>query len=180
MTLITLTDGDGSTLKNKEGYNIRRGRQEYMGSDKYVTLVPFLTDKVTKKNYPLDDTAIHTKSLLKAIKDRYNLTTLGFYITQTGFRSMINALDSHGIERNYGMVDDLKTEMRKNGFASLKNTGRDDLFLIPISSTKIKDDKELEVSANDSGSKIARQFSKALNTKKTSRVLLNQFIGWVA
>jgi len=180
MTLITLTDGDGSTLKNKEGYNIRRGRQEYVGSDKYVTLVPFLTDKVTKKNYPLDDTAIHTKSLLKAIKDRYNLTTLGFYITQTGFRSMINALDSHGIERNYGMVDDLKTEMRKNGFASLKNTGRDDLFLIPISSTKIKDDKELEVSANDSGSKIARQFSKALNTKKTSRVLLNQFIGWVA
>lgn len=180
MTLITLTDGDGSILKNKDGYNIRRGRQEYMSADKYVTLVPFLTDKVTKKNYPLDDTAVHTKSLLKAIKDRYNLTTLGFYITQTGFRSMINALDSHGLERNYGMVDDLKTEMRKNGFASLKNTGRDDLFLIPISSTKIRDDKELEVSANDSGSKIARQFSKALNTKKTSRVLLNQFIGWVA
>jgi hypothetical protein len=180
MTLITLTDGDGSILKNKEGYNIRRGRQEYMGTDKYVTLVPFLTDKVTKKNYPLDDTAIHTKSLLKAIKDRYNLTTLGFYITQTGFRSMINALDSHGIERNYGMVDDLKIEMRKNGFASLKNTGRDDLFLIPISSTKIKDDKELDISMNDSASKIARQFSKALNTKKTSRVLLNQFIGWVA
>ena len=180
MTLITLTDGDGSILKNKEGYNIRRGRQEYIAQDKYVSLVPFLTDKVTKKNYPMDDTATHTKSLLRAIKDRYNLTTLGFYITSTGFRDMINALDSHGIERNYAMVDELKSAMRKNGFVSLKNTGRDDLFLIPINSTKIKDDKQLEVSAKDSASKIAREFSKTLNTKKTSRVLLNQFIGWVA
>lgn len=180
MTLITLTDGDGSTLKNKDYYNIRRGRQEHIDNTKYITLVPFLTDKVTKKNYPLDDPAMQTKSLLRAIKDRYNLTTLGFYITQTGFRNIMNALDSHGIERNYGMVEDLKSIMRKNGFASLKNTGRDDLFLIPINSTKIKDDKELEVSAKDSASKIAREFSKALNTKKTSRVLLNQFIGWVA
>lgn len=180
MTLITLTDGDGSILRNKDGFNIRRGRQEHIDNTKYVTLVPFLTDKVTKKNYPLDDTAMQTKSLLRAIKDRYNLTTLGFYITQTGYRSMINAMDCHGIERNYGMVDDLKSAMRKNGFATLKNTGRDDLFLIPINSTKIKDDKELEVSSKDSGSKIAREFSKALNTKKTSRILLNQFIGWVA
>ena len=78
------------------------------------------------------------------------------------------------------MVDELKSAMRKNGFVSLKNTGRDDLFLIPISSTKIKDDKELEVSAKDSASKIAREFGKTLNTRKTSRVLLNQFIGWVA
>jgi hypothetical protein len=180
MTLITLTDGDGSYLKNKDGYNIRRGREERLEKDKYVTLVPFLTDKVTKKNYPLDDTAMHTKSLLKAIKDRYNLTTLGFYITGTGYRNMINAMDSHGIERNYGLVDELKSAMRKNGFATLKNTGRDDLFIIPISATKIKDEKELDISMNDSASKIARQFGKALNTKKTSRVLLNQFIGWVA
>ena len=180
MTLITLTDGDGSYLKNKDGYNILRGRQERIDTNKYITLVPFLTDKVTKKNYPLDDVAMHTKSILKAIKDRYNLTTLGFYITGTGYRNMINAMDSHGIERNYGLVDELKSAMRKNGFATLKNTGRDDLFIIPISATKIKDEKELDISMNDSASKIARQFGKALNTKKTSRVLLNQFIGWVA
>lgn len=180
MTLITLTDGDGSPLKNKDGYTIRRGREDYLGSGKYVTSIPFLIDNVTKKTYPMDDAPMHTKSLLRAIKDRYNLTTLGFYITNTSYRSMANAIDSHGCERDIWMIDVLKTNMRKNGFATLKNTGRDELFIIPISSTKIKDDKDLDVSVNDSASKIAREFGKALNTKKTSRILLNQFIGWVA
>jgi hypothetical protein len=179
MTLITLTDGDGSPLKNKNGYSIRRGRDE-MVDGKYITAVPFLTDNVTKKTYPLDDTPMHTKSLLKAIKDRYNITTLGFYITNTSYRSIANAIDSNGCERDVWLVDVLKTKMRKEGFATLKNTGRDELFIIPMSATKIKDDKELEVTAKDSASKIAREFGKALNTKKTSRILLNRFIGWVA
>jgi hypothetical protein len=180
MTLITLTDGDGLALKNKDGYTIRRGREDYLGSGKYVTSIPFLIDNVTKKTYPIDDAPMHTKSLLRAIKDRYNITTLGFYITNTSYRSMANAIDSHGCERDIWLIDVLKTNMRKNGFATLKNTGRDELFIIPISSTKIKDDKDLDVSVNDSASKIAREFGKALNTKKTSRILLNQFIGWVA
>lgn len=179
MTLITLTDGDGSSLKNKVGYTIRRGRDEYTDG-KYITSIPFLIDNVTKKTYPLDDAPMHTKSLLRAIKDRYNVTTLGFYITNTSYRAMANAIDSHGCERDIWLIDLLKTNMRKNGFATLKNTGRDELFIIPISSTKIKDDKDLDVSVNDSASKIAREFGKALNTKKTSRILLNQFIGWVA
>lgn len=182
MTLITLTDGDGSPLKNKDGYSIRRGGvSSTTGSYKYdITVVPFLTDNVTKKTYPIDDAPMHTKSLLRAIKDRYNVTTLGFYITNTSYRAMANAIDSHGCDRDIWLIDVLKTKMRKDGFATLKNTGRDELFIIPMSATKIKDDKELEVSAKDSASKIAREFSKALNTKKTSRILLNRFIGWVA
>jgi hypothetical protein len=53
------------------------------------------------------------------------------------------------------------------------------LFLIPQSSTKIQEG-ELDVSANANAKAIARNFGKFLNVKKTSRVLLNRFVGLVA
>jgi hypothetical protein len=77
------------------------------------------------------------------------------------------------------VIEAWRKEFKQNGFASLKNTGRDDLFLIPQESTKIQEG-ELEVSAEANSRAIARNFGKYLNVKKTSRVLLNRFIALVA
>jgi hypothetical protein len=38
----------------------------------------------------------------------------------------------------------------------------------------------MDVKADANAKVIARDFSKFLNVKKTSRVLLNQFVGYVA
>jgi hypothetical protein len=190
LTLITLTDGEGNNLY---GWNslgertaIKSGRR-YLGrnegKDIYIREIPHLQDKVTKKNYRIEEESDVTKGLLQMIKDRFEITVLGFYITRTSYYNLATALYAHyGSYQRATAVEltEMRKTMKKDGFVSLKNTGRDDLFLIPLSSTKIQDDGVLETSAKDSAAKIARNFSKFLNTKKESRVLLSKFVSWVA
>jgi hypothetical protein len=77
------------------------------------------------------------------------------------------------------MVDLMRQSFRQDGFMSIKNTGRDDLFIIPMNKLKMEDG-ELEVEEKQSAKQIARSFTKHLTSRKTSRVLLNKFIGYVA
>ena len=77
------------------------------------------------------------------------------------------------------LIDEWRKSFRQDSFASIKNTGRDELFLIPQSSTKIEEG-ELDVKADAKAASIARNFSKYLNVKKTSRILLNRFVSLVA
>ncbi len=180
MTLITLTDGEGEYLRT--GFDQIRMKRNYNGKD-YVTVKPFLSDTVTRKNYPMSENAEQTKSLLQMIKDRHAITTVGFYITRPTFRYLHNALVAHyghGSHISAMSIEDMKSELRKKGFASMKDTGRDELFIVAESKAKIEDDKELTIGKKESASKIARELTKMLSNKKTSRILLNQFIGLVA
>jgi hypothetical protein len=182
MTLITLTDGEGEYLRT--GFDqIRMRRQSTSDYKAYVTIKPFLSDTVTRKNYPMSENAEQTKSLLQMIKDRHAITTVGFYITRPTFRYLHNAMVAHyghGSHISTMSIEDMKSELRKKGFASMKDTGRDELFIVAESKAKIEDDKELTIGKKESASKIARELTKMLSNKKTSRILLNQFIGLVA
>jgi predicted component of type VI protein secretion system len=51
--------------------------------------------------------------------------------------------------------------------------------LIPQTATKIEEG-DLTVDSTAKAQSIARNFSKYLNTKKTSRILLNRFVSLVA
>jgi len=182
MTLITLSDGEGEYLRTGVD-QIRMRRQSTSDYKSYVTIKPFLSDTVTRKNYPISENAEQTKSLLQMIKDRHAITTVGFYITKPNYRYLHNAFVAHyghGSHISAMSIEDMKSQLRKNGFASMKDTGRDELFIIADSKAKIDEDKELNVSAKESASKIARELTKMLSNKKTSRILLNQFIGLVA
>jgi hypothetical protein len=181
-TLITLTDGEGEYLRT--GTDQVRTRRTFGESIKdYVTVKPFLSDTVTHKNYPMSENAEQTKSLLQMIKDRHNITTVGFYITKASYRNLHSALVAHygyGQHVSTFAIEDLKRDMRRNGFASLKDTGRDELFIVADSKAKISEDSELTIGKKESAARIARELTKMLSNKKTSRILLNQFIGLVA
>jgi len=181
-TLITLTDGEGEYLRT--GTDQVRTRRIFGESIKdYITVKPFLSDTVTHKNYPMSENAEQTKSLLQMIKDRHNITTVGFYITKATYRNLHGALVAHygyGQHVSTFAIEDLKRDMRRNGFASLKDTGRDELFIVADSKAKISEDSELTIGKKESAARIARELTKMLSNKKTSRILLNQFIGLVA
>jgi hypothetical protein len=116
------------------------------------------------------------------IKDRYDISVLGFHICQNHRRDLNSVIHANLPSFNgstYNLIEEWRKNFRANGFASIKNTGRDDLFLIPQASTRIQEG-ELDVKADANAKSIARNFGKYLNTKKTSRVLLNNFIGYVA
>lgn len=184
MTLITLTDGEGGGLTSSQYGTLHEVRNEYVGSTyKRIKQKHYIRDDRTQKTYEITrSSAKQTEVLLRMIKDRYDIKVIGFYVTRNQRRDLAWVISSNLPEFSGGveaLIENWRKEFRANGFASVKNTGRDDLFIIPQESTKIEEG-ELNVNGDANAKAIARNFSKFLNVKKTSRVLLNRFIGYVA
>jgi hypothetical protein len=122
---------------------------------------------------------------LQIIKDRYNATTVGFYIGRNSRRDLTWFVRNNVTSAKGGSIEDMATveamqkEIRKNDFAMLTNCGRDELYIIPSSKLAIKDE-DLEVSDKMNSKQIAKAFNKYLNVQKTNRILLNRFVGLVA
>ena len=184
LTLITLTDGEGGALySSKSDFSEQRYKYDSNGKPQKVKQKHFIRDEFTQKTYQLSRySGPQTETYLRMIKDRHNITLVGFYICRDARRDLQQALNanlpSFGGD-TYSQIESWRKDFRNQGFASIKNTGRDDLFLIPQSSTKIVEG-EMDVKADANAKVIAKNFGKFLNIKKTSRVLLNRFVGYVA
>jgi hypothetical protein len=181
-TFITLTDGDGGSLRPLRVSSLN----EYKYDENSYTRIKqkhLIRDDVTQKTYYLSNySGDQSSMLLNMIKDRYDISIVGFYISSNHRSELMQFARSTFPTYTgdvYTLIDDWRNEFKRNGFASIRNTGRDELFLIPQSSTKI-DDGELSVDSDASARTIAKNFSKYLNVKKTSRVLLNRFVNLVA
>jgi hypothetical protein len=184
LTLITLTDGEGGPLYSSEGdMSDTRYGYDANGMTKKIKQKHFIRDEVTQKTYQLTRFANpQTETYLRMIKDRHNIMVVGFYICRNARRDLHSALNSNLPSFNgdvYSQIESWRKDFRHQGFASIKNTGRDDLFLIPQTATKIVE-SDLDVKADANAKVIAKEFGKFLNVKKTSRVLLNRFVGYVA
>ena len=184
LTLITLTDGDGGALYSSNG-DLSELRYGY-GADgltKKIKQKHFIRDDFTQKTYELTRSPnMQTETYLRMIKDRHNIMVVGFYICRNARRDLESTLKSNLPNFNgdvWNQIESWRRSFRDQGFASIKNTGRDDLFLIPQTATKIVEG-DLDVKADANAKTIAKDFGKFLNVKKTSRVLLNRFVGYVA
>jgi hypothetical protein len=185
-TFITLTDGEGGALHSatRSSVSIDDYRSEVVnGQYKKIKMRHFIKDEVTQKTYEIRrDSTKQTEAILRMIKDRYNVTTVGFYICRNHRRDLHSVIRANIPDYNGGeesLIDAWRKAFRDDNFASIKNTGRDELFLIPQTATKIEEG-ELSVNSTAKAQSIARNFSKYLNTKKTSRILLNRFVSLVA
>lgn len=185
LTLITLTDGEGGPLNSSGDNMLSETRYGYdkNGMTKRIKQKHFIRDVVTQKTYPITREANpQTETYLRMIKDRHNIMIVGFYICRNVIRdlrwALVSNLPSYTGDVNV-QIESWRKDFRAQGFASVKNTGRDDLFLIPQTATKIVE-SDLDVKADANAKVIARDFGKFLNAKKTSRVLLNRFVGYVA
>ena len=182
MSLITLTDGEGGSLCTSKGSYLQDRTYDY-DNRKCITYKNFLKDPITKKDYQINRTGnTQTEAILRMIKDRYGINSVGFYICRNARRDLACAIQSN-LPGYVGSTDDIINTMRKqfkeNGFASIKNTGRDDLFIVP-QNKMIVEEGELVVDEKQNARQIARMFTKQMSGRTTSRVLLNQFIGYIA
>jgi hypothetical protein len=185
-TFITLTDGEGGALHgaNRNGVSLDETRSEVVNNQyKRIKMRHFIRDDVTQKTYEISrDSTKQTEAILRMIKDRHNVNTVGFYICRNHRRDLHSVIRANIPDYNGSqdlLIESWRKSFRQDNFVSVKNTGRDELFLIPQTATKI-DDGELAVDSNAKAQSIARNFSKYLNTKKTSRILLNRFVSLVA
>jgi hypothetical protein len=183
-SLITLTDGQGSALNSVSG-GIQETEYNYE-QHKSVKVKNYMRDPVTRKEYNLSRYN-HTSVLLNIIRDRYNCAVIGFHVLRNSKRMLEQFChDNLGSVSTSGeytarrlLVDDMRVNLRKEGFYSMTGTGHDELFLVSIAKLEIQEG-ELAVKESMNSKAIAKQFEKYMNVKKTSRILLNRFVGLVA
>lgn len=194
-TLIKLTDGDGGrvsyyntklTGEPTNRYEARDGyRTVHMGGSydwdgmKKIRLVRFLRCPITKKVYPVDQNTQWGNLLTQLIKDRYDCGTIGFHVTDKRARDINYAMATYDLETNDQVVYNARRDMLKEGFTGLKVFGHDELFLLKADH-KVAEEDLSEDMTKMTAAAIAKQFSKHLSAKKTSRILLNRFVGVVA
>jgi hypothetical protein len=181
MSMITLTDGEGGSLPISSGRYLEDRKYDY-NTHTTVQVKNFLKDPVTKKDYPITRVGTtQTEALLRMMKDRFDVKTVGFYICHNTRRELSSAIENNlaGVKSSDQMIESIRREFRESGFASIKNTGRDDLFIVPQNRLSV-DDGEMVVDEKQNARQIARMFTKQMSGRKTSRVLLNQFISYIA
>jgi hypothetical protein len=180
LTFITLTDGAGDSIGPYGGSSkYLRDRDELGGK----TLNNYITNPLTKKSYVISpyESASLTSALLSMIKDNHNTTNIGFYLCSSGWSSIYNAVRSlNQQDVDSWIVERITKEMKEKGFGSLKAGGRDDTFIVPLQSTRIQDKTLDDIKTSTSAASIAKQFGKVMNKSKTSRILLNKFIDYIA
>jgi hypothetical protein len=178
-TFITLTDGEGCNLNSPYGKEVATGVYNAELNKRFM-VKNFIHDVKAKngKQYELT-TYNETKVLLQMIKDRTGAMIVGFFICENKIKCIESAYRSHYSNKVVASVESIRAEFKEKGYASMRNTGRDELFLIPESSTRIIEGT-FDVDSDMSASNISKKFGKMFNTKKHSRVLLDRFIGLVA
>jgi hypothetical protein len=193
-TLIKLTDGDGGRVNHynkvvdstatemEQRYGSRtvsmHGSYDWDGNKK-IRLVRFLRCPVTKKVYSIDNNTQWGNMLTQLIKDRYDCGTIGFHVTDKRARDINYAMATYDLSTNDQIVYDARRDMIKEGFTGLKVFGHDELFLLKADH-KVAEEELNEDMTKMTAAAIAKQFTKHLSAKKTSRILLNRFVGVVA
>lgn len=181
-TFVTFTDG----ASNDFHASIRSrdcDDDHTMKSCKNMYICP-----VTKIEYTIvSNNVIHnTEMMYTIIKNRYKCNVIGFFLMEAiSIRYVDDTIkmnDSkyphYPIEVRQSMATKLRSDCLVNKFANIPNTAKDAMYIIPASSLKV-DDSELAVDTNATAYQISKKFGKFLNIRKTSRVLLNNLLGYI-
>lgn len=178
MNFITLTDGAGSAIDSTIGLC----SSDYVNR-KHVAVKNLVRDEVTKKTYNFTrDAGQQTETLIKMIKDHYGINVVGFYVCRNKVGALTAAIrdNVHNFRGNSQLlINEMRKKFKEQGFYSMSGTGRDDLFIVPLESTKIEEG-DLSVTSEMNSRALSKNLGKFLGTKKTSRVLLSRFIDYVA
>lgn len=157
VNVIYLTDGDGN-----EGIMMPWSRNG----------VVYFVDKKTKKKIRVDGNVQAT--LTQLVREVTGCKHLGFFLAnKTDVQRMVRDLEwSKKID--YQKARELKKQFREEKFVAIKNLGYDQYFYIQSAVGAIAED-EMQIVAGMTKNKMANEFSKSVNSKKSSRALVTQF-----
>ena len=157
VALVTLTDGSANSLHTKDGGEVRlklnnkyvKCDYAYRGSDKDLTY-----------------------RLLKYLKKKYDLDTIGFYLASK-YREL-----RYMFQVPYKKEALANSTFNKQKFIADYNTGYDVYFYVKSDTNVVNTVYDDKVTANKS--QLKRMFMSGMKKRLNSRVLLNNFIKMVA
>jgi hypothetical protein len=162
LTFVTMTDGDGSPLG-------------HMSFDK-----AWLIDDRTKKKYPFMYAGpTQTHMILNVIRDRLDVTTVGFHIMDRESELGHAVSNFGGGYKNPQDLEKYRQELKKTGACQIESPSRDAMFVTTRSALNLKQES-LTVQSGADAKEIADSLSKVMNARKMNRVILERFISTIA
>ena len=174
---IVLTDGEAQGLRYHVNIHSYNNPQESHLGRRAVKNSCIIRDRKTGKTYSLNvDWNKQVDVFLRYLRD--NQPDVNFI----GFR-LLEPRDAGSFIRSYcGQVGDLHDETisdwRKNKSFTLKSSGYHKYF--GISTTAVSDKTEFVVPEDATKSQIKTAFMKSLNSKKTNKKILREFVELIA
>ena len=182
LNLITLTDGNAnSNFGDRYSGDPEHPTDPLRHGTDIIYVDPF-----TGKNYMLIENGRYirfwaeqqTDLLLRVLKDRFDINTIGIYVDNE------NRVSRKVLEKYLGWYSCNKiahqkkrTEIRQNGFCTITTAGFDEYYIIPLGSMKISDDTSLPEDAKGiSKGKLKTIFAKNQKNKFGNRVLANRMM----
>ena len=187
---VFVTDGESSLIngvltKEDDRYGIKSFGTGSIYSDNISSI---LEDKVTRKNYTVNNRSDVTNSLLLSLSDRHNVNTIGYFIGNS--RGNCNdAIALHAPKKSgesswsYKRTESFKNyskELTKNKFVALEHDGYTEFFVIKGGADLDVEDSGFNVEDGLSKRKLATAFKKHSKSKLENRVLLSRFIELIA
>ena len=134
--------------------------------------VVYIVDKKTKKKLRVDNNL--QASLTQLVRDVTGCKHIGFFLAnKNDINVAVRNLEwSKKITLQEGK--ELKKQFREEKFIAIENLGYDQYFYIQSSNGAIQEEK-MQINAGMTKNKMANEFSKSVNSKKSSRALVTQF-----
>ena len=134
--------------------------------------VCYLVDKKTKKKIRVDGNT--QAALTQLVREVTGCKHLGFFLaTKNDVNRVCKDLE-WSKKSDYQQSRELKKQFREEKFVAIPNLGYDQYFYIQSANGAIAEDK-MEIVAGMTKNKMANEFSKSVNSKKSSRALVTQF-----
>lgn len=157
VNVIYLTDGEG-----QEGIQMP-----------YTRGVIYLVDKKTKKKVRVNNCNPQA-ALTQLVRDVTGCKHIGFFLaSKADVGRVLKGLEWEK-KIDYDQSRELKSQFRENKYFAVSNLGYDKYFYIQSANGTIEEDK-MQIVAGMTKHKMANEFSKSVNSKKSSRALVTQF-----
>ena len=186
LSFITLTDGEsnsdiaGYTYDTSKAGNRSNSRYDAQtiikeGKKTYTTIVGN-----EGRHYNNGRTAL-TASLLKILQSKYNVTTIGFYLTKRVDKRSFGQFVEEYITKNgkyqyNSNFEKIRKQFLKDKVLEIPKDGYNSYYVVNAKDMNIENADLSTVVSGATTNEIKRIFTKSMKNRLYSRVLLNKFI----
>jgi len=186
LSFITLTDGESNseisafTYDNSKAYNKSNSRYDAQtvikdGKKTYTTIAGY------ERRFTNNSRTAFTASLLKILQSKYNVTTIGFYLTKrvnkNGFGQFVEEYTYKNGKTQYNSnFEKIRKQFLKDKVMEIPKEGYNSYYVVNAKDMNIENADLSAVNSGNTTSEIKRIFTKSMKNRLYSRVLLNKFI----
>ena len=190
LSFITLTDGESNSEGVSFNYdNSKPNNKIHIDKWDAQTIIKdgkktYTTAKNENGNYNSTRTAV-TATLLKIMQQKYNVTTIGFYLSKRVNRSTFEQfvheyVTINGKYQHNPNFEKLRKQFLKDKVIEVSKEGYNSYYVVNAKDMNIQNSDLSNISKENTTNEIKKIFTQSMKGRLHSRVLLNKFIEQIA